>query len=151
MSEERDFEGLGPELMRAAPLLPAGGLGEKEIEDSVSAASEAEGGPDVGGSGAGFAENNPAVKAVIRQAIVSGRTEAALNTMATAAEKAKEGVEVLLQIVSLAKSRLETPTPGGKGMPDPFTASQLEMFWRLIRVPEFQHLAAGMLVRLLAE
>lgn len=152
MSEERDFGDLGPELMRGAPLLPAGSLEEEKREVPASPGSEAEGQPDGGGPGTGSGENNPAAqgKAIIRQAIVSGRAEAALNTVATAAEKTKEGVDVLLQILGLAKSRLEGTALSGEGIPNPLMASQAEMVWRLIKVPEFQHLAASMLARLLA-
>ncbi|MDK2784801.1 MAG: hypothetical protein PWQ41_1861 [Bacillota bacterium] len=152
MSEERDFMGLGSELMRGAPLLPANSLEEERQEVTAPSGPDAKGQPDGDGPSAGSRENNLAGqgKAIIRQAIVSGRAEAALSTVATAAEKTREGVDVLLQILSLAKTRLEGTAPSGEGMPNPLLASQAEMVWKLIKVPEFQHLAASMLARLLA-
>lgn len=145
MSEERDFEDFRPELMRGAPLLPAGSLEEEQGEIPASPDPREGGYP---GDSSPDGKNPVAIgKAIIRQAIVSGRAEAALSTVATAAEKTKEGIEVLVQILNLAKIKLGDVCLSGEGI----TASQAEMFWRLIKVLEFQHLTAGMLARLLAE
>jgi hypothetical protein len=154
---ERDIQNiLAPGLMRGAPLLPAGPGDEgPKNADTTGGGYEA---PPSGEapvppaeSGAGGANLAAQGKAAVREVIVSGKAEAALSTVANAAEKTKEGVEVLLQILGLAKTKLEGGGPGTEGLPNPLSASQVEMLWNLIKVPEFQYLAASMLARMLAD
>ncbi|HHY92546.1 MAG TPA: hypothetical protein GX511_04310 [Firmicutes bacterium] len=156
MPKEQELKNpMEPSLMRGAPLLPAeldGPVEQKESGTGVDCepVPPKESTPP---SGAGENEGTTLItqgKAVVREVIVSGKAEAVLSTVGQAAEKTKEGIDVLLQILGLAKTKLEGAAPTGEGLPNPLLASQAEMVWNLIKVPEFQYLAATMLARMLA-
>ena len=86
-------------------------------------------------------------KVIMRQAVVSGRAGEVLGSAAQFTEKTKEGIEVLQNVLSMAKKRLDLD-PEAEGMSD-LTASQLELFWKFIQAPEFQNLTASLLAKML--
>lgn len=86
-------------------------------------------------------------KAIVRQAVVSGRAEGAVKAAVQVTERTKEGIETLQNILIMTRKRLDMD-PNAELMSD-LTASQLELFWKFIQAPEFQNLTASLLAKVL--
>ena len=135
-------------LLQGAPLMPPGVPEDEKGAATIPIEPESEKeSPETETEKTEMTSLAAQGKAVVRQAVASGRAEGAVQTAAQVAEKTKEGIEVLQNILIMTRSRLEMD-PNAEGLSD-LTASQLELFWKLIQAHEFQNLTASMLAKML--
>jgi hypothetical protein len=88
----------------------------------------------------------------VRQAIASGAASNGLKEVLSFVRQVEEVLENLLKIVDMVRERLEAPAAASaaRGFPG-FGRDSWEVAAKMIKMPEFQRLAAGMLAQMLKE
>ena len=136
-------------LLQGAPLMPAEAV-EAGSEIALPAGSEPE--PKTGTKQDQMTEEEDLIarsKEIICEAIISGWASKMLDTAAKVAEKTKERIRLLEQIIAAAKIELDQSPEGGKLAAK--ALSEGELFWELIQVPEFRKLVASGLTKMLRQ
>lgn len=91
-------------------------------------------------------------KQIVRQAIVDGTVSAGIQEFSDFLKQIQELIENILKIIDMVRHNLDAPTTqaAAGGIPA-LSKNTVEVMAKMIKMPEFQRLMAGMLTQTLRE